>query len=41
MGKFNIGTDDVLFVLAMAAIYVGFRLMCRVGVWAVRALGVM
>ena len=41
MGKFNIGTDDVLFVLAMAAVIGGFRLACRVAIWAMHALGVM
>ena len=39
MGKF--GTGDVLFALAMLCIVGGFRLACRIGVWALRALGVM
>lgn len=41
MSKFNIGTGDVLFALAMLAVVGGFRLACRIGVWALRALGVM
>lgn len=41
MGKFNIGTGDVLFALAMLSVIGGFRLMCRVALWAMRALGVM
>jgi hypothetical protein len=41
MSKFNIGTGDVLFALAMLAVVGGFRLACRICVWALRALGVM
>lgn len=39
MGK--LGTGDVLFALAMLAVVGGFRLACRVALWAMRALGVM
>ena len=41
MSKFNIGTGDVLFALAMLAVVGGFRLACRVALWAMRLLGVM
>lgn len=41
MSKFNIGTGDVLFALAMLCIVGGFRLACRVALWAMRAMGVM
>lgn len=39
MGKF--GTGDVLFALAMLSIIGGFRLACRIALWAMRAMGVM
>lgn len=39
MGK--LGTGDVLFALAMLAILGGFRLACRVALWAMRLLGVI
>lgn len=41
MSKFNIGTGDVLFALAMLSIIGGFRLACRIALWAMRAMGVM
>lgn len=39
MGK--LGTGDVLFALAMLAVVGGFRLACRIALWAMRAMGVM
>lgn len=41
MSKFNIGTGDVLVALLAVGFIGGIRLMCRVALWAMRALGVM
>lgn len=41
MSKFNIGTGDVLFALFALGLVGGCRLLCKLGIAVMRALGVI